>query len=82
MSFGPDQFEPDQQCGDPLTSFKKHVVEYLMGKGYHDQVSQSMDHIINAKDVTELEKLIQTCGCNSTVVLNLYRDYVSNEAIR
>lgn len=81
MSLGPEQFEPDQPCGDPLGRFKKHVVEYLMAKGYHEHVSSAMEHIINAKNVVELENLVQTCGCDSTAVLNLYRDYVSNEAV-
>ena len=83
MSLAPDQYDAEQSpCGqqqnDPLSAFKKHVVDYLMVKGYHDKVSEHMDLIINAKDVTQLEKVVQTCGCDMSGVLNLYRDFVSN----
>ena len=87
MQLGPDQYDPDQSpCGqqqtDPLSGFKKHVVDYLMVKGYHDKISKHMDLIINASDVTQLEKIVHTCGCDAAGVLNLYRDYVSNVQIR
>ncbi len=85
MSFGPDQFQfdgqPDEQCGDPLSRFKKHVVNYLMQHGYHDKVSSLMEVIINAKDVTDLERVVGDCGGDSTAIVNLYRDFVSNEAV-
>ena len=80
MSFGPDQYEQDMSpCGDPLAQFKKHVVKHLMQHGYHDKVTEHMEHIINATDVTQLEKLIQSCGCDSTAVINMYRDFVTDE---
>ena len=88
MSLGPEQYDIESPCGgqqpqqDPLAQFKKHIVDYLMVRGYHDKVSEHMDVLINAKHVTELEKLVQTCGCDGMAILNMYRDYVSNGAIQ
>lgn len=82
MELSRDEFEIDKQggCGsvDPLSSFKKHVVEFLMTRGYHEKVSDMMELIINSTCVVELEKLVQTCGCDGSVVLDLYRDFVRN----
>lgn len=84
MSFGPDQYEPEGPCErrvDPLAKFKKHVVDYLMSRGYHDKVSKHMDSIINATGVSQLEELLKGCGCDPMAVLNMYRDYVTDEAV-
>lgn len=86
MSLGPDQYEQDMSpCGaqqtDPLTTFKKHVVKHLIERGYHDKVKNHMDDIINAKDVTQLENLVHSCGCDDVAVLNLYRDFVADAKI-
>lgn len=83
MSLEPDQFELDPNhtanCGgDPLGSFKKHLVDFLMARGYHDKVSEYMEHIINANNVIELEKIVKGCGCDGSIVLDMYRDFVSN----
>lgn len=80
VSLSQQQITPDMAptCGDPLSKFKKHVVTQLMAKGHHDEVSNSMESIINAKDVVELEKLIQSYGCDVSSLLNLYRDFVTN----
>lgn len=80
MSFGPDQYSHDTPCGsppDPLANFKKHVVEYLMTRGYHDKVSENMENIINASDPVELERLVQACGCDTTAIINMYREFVA-----
>lgn len=90
MSFGPDQYDMEPGCGqmepeqgpDPLGGFKKHVVKYLMSRGYHDKVTEHMDLILNAKHVTDLEKLLQSCGCDGTGVLNMYRDFVNDGTVR
>lgn len=84
MSLGPDQYEYDSPCEqqDPLGKFKKHVVDYLMSRGYHDKVSEHMDTILNAKDVSQLESLLKSTGCDPMAVLNMYRDYVANEPVR
>jgi hypothetical protein len=82
MSLGPDQFELDpsmqQDCGDPLSKFKKHLVDFLMARGYHDQVSDNMEVIVNANHPIELEKVLKTCGCDGGVVLDMYRDFVTH----
>lgn len=82
MELSHDEFEIDKQggCGsvDPLSGFKKHVVEFLMTRGYHEKVSEMMELIINSTCVVELEKIVQTCGCDGSAVLDLYRDFVSN----
>lgn len=83
MSLTPDQFERDVpqlgSCdGDPLSRFKKHLVEFLMVRGYHDKVSDYMEHIINATNPIDLEKVIKGCGCDETIILDLYRDFVSD----
>ena len=74
----PDQYEMDTTCGK-LTSFKKFVVKFLMERGYHDKVTEHMDTIINSETPQELESILGSCGCDATVVLNIYRDYVSHE---
>ena len=82
MSFSPDQFEPmSGGCGDPLAKFKKHVVEFLMVRGFHDKISEHMEHIINAGSPQEIEKIVIACGCESSMMTDLYRDYVSNEQV-
>lgn len=80
MSFEPGEYEMDQSsgCGDPLSSFKKHLVNFLMTRGYHEKVSEQMEYIINSNDLIELENMVKTCDCDGSVVLDLYRDYVSN----
>jgi len=86
MSLGPDQYEAESPCQqaqqDPLSGFKKHVVDYLMVRGYHDKISDNMNDIINATDVTQLENLLKGCGCDPVGVLNMYRDYVKHEKLR
>lgn len=83
MELGAGEFEIDQpgSCGDvdPLASFKKHIVRFLMVRGFHEKVADHMETIINSTCVVELEKLVQTCGCDSTMILDLYRDFVTNE---
>ena len=54
---------------------KKHIVDYLMVRGYHDKVSESMEIIIKSTNVIELEQVIGSCGCDSSEILNVYRDY-------
>jgi len=83
VSLGPDQYLPDAEgCGirqDELAAFKKHVVNFLMARGYHDAVSNSMEHIIHANDVKMLENiLVQTCGCDSGAILDMYRDFIQD----
>ena len=82
MSLGPDQFELDpgaqQSCDDPLSGFKKHLVDFLMTRGYHDKVSDNMDVIVNANSPIELENVLKSCGCDHGVVLDMYRDFVSH----
>jgi hypothetical protein len=82
MSLSPDQFELDpvsqHDCGDPLSGFKKHLVDFLMTRGYHDQVSSNMEVIVNASNPIELENVIKTCGCDVEVILDMYRDFVTN----
>ena len=78
MSFGVDQYEVDGGgCGmqdDPLIDLKKHIVDYLMVRGYHDKVSEKMETIIRSTNVIELEQVIGSCG-DSSEILNVYRDY-------
>ena len=73
MSFGADQYEVDGGgCGmqdDP------HIVDYLMVRGYHDKVSENMEIIIKSTNVIELERVIGSCGCDSSEILSVYRDY-------
>jgi len=81
MSLSSDQFEVDNQsdcASDPLSRFKKHLVDFLMARGYHDQVSDNMEVIVNANHPIELEKVLKTCGCDGGVVLDMYRDFVSH----
>lgn len=79
MSFGLDQYEVDGGgCGmqdDPLIDLKKHIVDYLMVRGYHDKVSGSMETIIKSTNVIELEQVIGSCGCEASEILNVYRDF-------
>lgn len=79
MSFGMDDYEVDSaECGDDnLVDLKKHLVDYLMVRGYHDRVSDQMDVIIRATDVSELEAVIGSCGGSSSEVLSMYRDFFS-----
>jgi len=79
MSLSSGEYELDAPCEDPLTKFKKHVVDNLMTRGYHETVSDKIDDIINAKNVGQLEQLLNDCGCDLSAILNLYRDYVTNE---
>jgi len=81
MELGPDDFGPDcgDMSGDSLTAFKKHVVDYLMTRGYHDEVSKHMEVILNATDVTQLEQVLKDCGCDMMSIVNMYRDYAQNE---
>lgn len=84
MSLGPEQFEIDGGCEqheDPLARFKQHLVKYLMNSGFHDKVSENMELIINTDDISHLEGVIQSCGCDGTAVLNLYRDFVTNGTV-
>lgn len=81
MALSPDQFEMDNdvECNaDPLSRFKKHLVDFLMTRGYHDKVSDQMEVIINSKNVIELERVLKSCGCNGNIVLDLYRDYITH----
>lgn len=81
MSLSPDQFEMDSdvECSpDPLSRFKKHLVDFLMTRGYHDKVSDHMEVIINSKNIIELERVLKSCGCNGNIVLDLYRDYITH----
>lgn len=79
MSFGLDQYEVDgggcEVKDDPLIDFKKHVVDYLMVRGYHDKVSENMEVIIKSTNVIELERVVGSCGCDSSEILSVYRDY-------
>lgn len=84
MTVSIDQFDiVNNDCGfanDPLTRFKKFVVNHLLAKGFHDQLKNHMDVLLNAKHVTDLERLVTSCGCeDGTTVLNMYRDYAQNE---
>ena len=81
QSFSSDEFEPMSDCGDPLAIFKKHVVDFLMTRGFHEKVSEYMEHIIDANNPEQLEKIVVSCGCESTMILDMYRDYVSNERL-
>ena len=81
QSFSSDEFEPMGDCGDPLAGFKKHVVDFLMTRGFHEKVSEYMEHIIDANNPEQLEKIVVSCGCESTMILDMYRDYVSNERL-
>lgn len=81
MSLSSDQFEVDNQsdcASDPLSNFKKHLVDFLMTRGYHEKVSSYMETIINSTNVIDLEKVLTSCGCDGSVVLDLYRDYVNH----
>ena len=80
MSFEPGDYEiDDQECGgDDLIGFKKHVVSYLMSRGYQDKVSEYMDTILAANQPHQLEQVIGNCGCGGEAVLDMYRDYVAN----
>lgn len=75
----PDQFQHDNSCNDTLSSFKKFIVKFLMERGYHDKVTHHMETILNSTTPQELESIVATCGCDDSVILNLYREYVSNE---
>lgn len=83
MSFGMDDYEIDSStCGDTednLIDIKKHIVDYLMVRGFHNEVSEKMDTIIRATDVSELESVISSCGCDSSEILSMYRDYFNNK---
>jgi hypothetical protein len=85
MSHEPQQFSSDQYnldvCQDSLTDFKKHLVNYMMEMGYHDKVKQHIDIIINAKDISQIEQVAASCGCNGSTMLNIYRDFVTNGAV-
>lgn len=83
FELGQDQFGPDcgDMQGDRLTSFKKHVVDYLMTRGYHDEVSKHMEVVLNATDVTQLEQVLKSCGCDMMSIVNMYRDFASNEQL-
>jgi hypothetical protein len=85
MSLTPDQFElapiedVDDMTDTSLTPFKRHVVKYLMQRGYHDKVTDHIETIINASDPTELEAILTSCGCNDGMLIDMYRDFASNE---
>ena len=74
---GPEQYSVDV-CDDSLTDFKKHIVNYLMSMGYHDKVKKHIDVIINAQDINQIEQLVASCGCDGSMMLNIYRDFVTN----
>jgi len=81
---GPEQYIADMEpsCGDqidPLTKFKKHLVNHLMVRGYHDKISEHMESILNTNCVKELESIMRGCGCDTSSILDLYRDYVTDE---
>ena len=85
MSFEPDEYhiEDDMEevgCGhdDQLIGFKKHVVSYLMSRGYQDKVSEYMDTILAANNPHELEQVIGNCGCGVEAILDMYRDFVAH----
>jgi hypothetical protein len=80
QQLGPEQYSVDV-CEDSLTDFKKHVVNYMMEMGYHDKVKQHIDVIINAKDISQIEQVAASCGCNGSMMLNIYRDFVSNGTV-
>lgn len=75
----PDQFEMEPSCGDNMVAFKKFVVKFLMERGYHDKVTEHMETILTADQPQQIESILMSCGCDNSVVLSLYRDYVSNE---
>lgn len=78
----PDQYTADEQpCDDPLTKFKQHCVKFLMHRGYHDKITKLFDLILNANSVTDVEKVVGSCGNGSDILLDLYRDYVTNEQL-
>ena len=85
MNLTPDQFELapvddiDNMTDSTLTPFKKHVVTYLMQRGYHDKVTDHIETIINANDPVELEAILTSCGCNEGMIIDMYRDFASNE---
>lgn len=82
VSLGMDDFNFDTPaCDQPdsLGEFKQHVVSYLMSRGYHDVVKSKLQHIISANDVSQLEEVLKSTGCDHTGVLDMYRDFVSNE---
>lgn len=85
MGQEPEQLSPDQYsvdvCDDSLTDFKKHIVNYMMSMGYHDKVKEHIDTIINAQDISHIEQVIASCGCNGSMMLNIYRDFVTNGKI-
>ena len=70
---------------EPLAAAKREAKEAAdlthleVIEGFHEKVSEHMETMINSTCVIELEKLVQTCGCDSTMILDLYRDYVVNE---
>ena len=82
MQLSPGQYVPDMetcQGHDPLTQFKKHAVKFLMSRGYHDKITKLFDVILNAKSAQDVEKVVGSCGNGVEIVLDLYRDFVSNE---
>ena len=77
------EYEPMvSPCGeqeDPiLLKFKQHLVNYLIMKGFQTEVSKHMETIITSKTVEPLERILVTCSCDNSEVLNLYRDFFNN----
>lgn len=82
VSLGPEEYAPEMsECDDNLTSFKKHVVKFLMHRGYHEKIAKVFDTILNANNVIDVEKVVQSCGSGPQIVIDMYRDYISNESI-
>lgn len=78
MELGSDDYDIElTSCDsekDHLTDLKKHVVDFLMIRGYHDKVSSAMDIIINASNVKQLESVVQSCDGDS-MLLSMYREF-------
>ena len=79
FELSPDQFEMEPACTNKMVPFKKFVVKFLMERGYHDKVTEHMETILTADHPQQIESIIVSCGCDKSVILSLYRDYVSYE---
>lgn len=83
MMFGADDYEPlGSPCGEQeetlLLKFKQHVINYLLLKGFQQEIGRHMEDIIKSKDVRDIEKLLAGCNCDPSETLNVYRDFVND----
>ena len=83
MSLDMDQFEPmSSPCAmkedTMLIKFKQHAINYLLLKGFQQEVGRYMEDILKTHDVIDIEKLLGKCSCNPGEVLSVYRDFINN----